>query len=95
MIYDSYKDKGLGIWSRWGNVLLSTDKGIYSISMRFAIFSAAISFILAVCYLAIFANNKAREHEEAKKWVVRVFVLSILLFGVSSLVTLIGGIGLD
>lgn len=102
LFYDYYeKNKpgnhrsDFGIYQYFAGQFLSTDQGIYHITLRIAVFSAAIAFLLAVAYLAVFANGKAKEHGEAKKWVLRVLILSIAIFCVAGLITLIGASGMD
>lgn len=91
-------NKSGSVWYRFfGDKLLGTDAGIYSILMNVAVFAAGIALLAAVLLLAISAGGGAssKTFQEAKKWIIRIIVISVLIFGVTGLVTLVGVMGMD
>lgn len=96
-IYDFYKtpEKGYGIY---GNLDLQTEGvsvGIFHILQNVAVYSGVIALLLAAAYLAISARDSAKGLQEAKSWILRILILSVLIFAVSGLVVLFQRIGLD
>ncbi len=84
----------------WGYVWDKTkpvDVGIYRILMNAAVFSAGIALLAAILLLALSAGGGAssKTFQDAKKWIIRILIISILIFASSGLVTLIGSLGLD
>ncbi|MBR4606508.1 MAG: hypothetical protein IKO41_09845 [Lachnospiraceae bacterium] len=101
---DFYGDKKLD--NKTGNVwyglfsdagVLGTDAGVYRILMNVAVFAAGIALLAAVLLLAISASGGAssKTFQEAKRWIIRIIVISVLIFGVTGLVTLVGVMGMD
>ena len=97
-----YNEKGLRDsagegWSFFGLQIRDVDKGIYKIIMDASIFFAVVAFLSATALLAISAGGGAssKTFQDAKKWLIRIFVISVLIFGITNLISLIGRTGFD
>lgn len=92
----THNDSSSGWWPFAEN-LLKTDQGIYRILLNVSISAAGIALLAAVLLLAISAGGgtSSKTFQEAKGWVVRIIIISILIFAVTGLITLIGTMGLD
>lgn len=84
-------------WAALFGRVLSMDSGFFHIMQTVAVFAAGIAFLAAVTLLAISAGGgtSSKTFQEAKKWVLRVIVISILIFGVTGLITMVGAMGMD
>ena len=98
--YDYYKthDSHLGLYNELDAQTMGPASGIYHIFLNVAVYSGLISFLLAVAYLAINAResrNGGKGLAEAKSWILRVFLISMIIFGLSGALTILQSIGLD
>ena len=84
-------------WKFFGHEIRDFDVGVYRIILNASIFFTAMAFLSAVALLAISAGGGASSKtlQDAKKWLIRIFIISVLIFGIASLINLIGGVGLD
>ncbi len=101
--YKDYYDEGKlsdvdsQSWSFFGKQIREVDVGIYQIILNASVFFAFVAFMSAVILFAISAGGgtSSQKFQEAKKWLIRIFIISILIFGVTSIIDFIGNTGLD
>ena len=99
-IYDYYKEGGYkntdGAWNVFKYGIRDADVGIWRILFNASVFAAGIALLAAIALLAISAGGgrSAKDFQEAKRWLVRIIVVSILIFAVTGLISLVGGMGL-
>ena len=101
-IYEYYNETGMNNfegtgWKFFGHEIRDFDVGIFRIVFNASIFCAVMAFLSAAALLAINAGGgtSSKALQDEKKWLVRIFIISVLIFGVTSLINLIGGAGLD
>jgi len=84
-------------WRFLGHEIKDVSVGIFRILLNASVFFAFIAFMSAVILLAISAGGGASSQklQEAKKWLIRIFIISILIFGVTSIINFVGNTGLD
>lgn len=77
--------------------MLSAERGVFGILMNVSVFAAGVALLAAVLLLAISASGgtSSKTFQEAKKWIIRIIVISVLIFATTGLITLIGIIGMD
>lgn len=99
--YDYYKEDSHNSYgSGWGYLwdgIRGADVGIWRIMMNVAVFSAGIALLAAILLLAlsVIGGTSSKTFQEAKKWIVRIIIISVLIFASSGLITLVGTMGLD
>ena len=97
-IYDYYKQHNPANESIWSffKEIEKNDAQIWKILLNVSIFAAGIAFLAAVILLAVTAGGGrgAKEFQEAKRWLLRLIVISVLTFAVTGIITMVGTAGL-
>lgn len=97
-MFDVYKGSDTGDYGLWGYFSknsLGLEQGIFFILIRAAVIASGISFFSALVMLIIGAWFKNQKLADAKAKLIRVLVISVLIFAVSGFVALLQKIGLD
>ncbi len=81
----------------FGQVERSANAGavaIYKILATAGVYASGLAILIAACMLIINAQSGGEKLSDAKKYVVRVLIVSILIFGVSGFVLMVAEAGI-
>ena len=94
--FDIYGQKtDAGIYENLGNATLQAEQGIFQLIMTAGVYMSVSCAIIAGILIIIGSKDKAGKLAEAKGFWIKVFVVSILFFGVCGIINLVQGMGLD
>lgn len=68
---------------------------IYHLLAKIGVYASGLAILIAAILLIINANSGGEKLSDAKKYVVRVLIVSILIFAVSGLVLLVSDAGVS
>lgn len=99
-IYDYYKsnaphNQDYGLYQRLSGKSLYAEQGIYTIVMNAAVILSGIAFLVSLIALTIEARAGNQKLSDAKKWIIRVLIISVLIFAVTGIIVLIQNSSLD
>jgi len=89
------KESDAGIYENFGDATLAAEQSIFQLIMTAGVYISVCCAIIAGIMIILGSNDKGGKLAEAKGFLVKVFIISILFFGVCGLVTLVPGMGLD
>lgn len=87
-------DRRYSLYKEWAAKTLYVERGIFAIVMEAAVILSGIAFLVSVAALGISAHGKSEKLKEAKDWIVRVVLISGLIFGVTGIVYMVQAFGL-
>lgn len=101
-IYDGYErvvqthEVGDGsLWWNFFNRGLDAEAGFYSLLMTLGVYASAISIVVSAIMLIIEAGGNSQKLTEAKNNIIKVIIVSILIFAVCGFVNMISSVGMD
>ena len=94
--FDIYgKESNAGIYENFGDATLVAEQSVFQLIMTAGVYISVSCVIIAGIMIILGSNDRGGKLAEAKGFLMKVFVISILFFGVCGLVTLFQGMGLD
>lgn len=99
-MYDIYRETGTpnhvtGLWGYFESKTSELEGGFFHIAMNIAVYASGIAILLSAAYLALAARQGAEKLKDAKGRVMKVLIVSILIFSVTGFMSLIQTFGLD
>lgn len=93
-VYESTSNKNYGLYKDLGGKTLGLGVGVYNIVLLAAVYISGIAFIVSAILLIINSRGSSQKLNESKKYIIRVFIVSVLIFGVTGLITLVQGMAI-
>ena len=94
--FDIYgKATDAGIYENLGNATLAAGQSIFQLIMTSGVYISVSCGLIAGILIILGSKDKGGKLAEAKGFFVKIFVISILFFGVCGIVTLVQRMGLD
>lgn len=94
--FDIYgKADDAGVYKNLGDATLEAEQGIFWLIMTAGVYISVSCAIIAGIMIVIGSKDKGGKLADAKGFFMKVFIVSILFFGVCSIVTLVQSMGLD
>ena len=94
--FDIYgKESDAGIYENFGDATLAAEQSAFHLIMTTGVYISVSCAIIAGIMIILGSTDKSGKLAEAKGFLIKAFVISILFFGVCGLVTLFQGMGLD
>lgn len=99
-IYEYYKAnaperQNYGLYHNLSLKTLYAERGVFTVVINAAVYVSGIAIIVSVSALAIEARGNNQKLSEAKNWIMRVLIISLLIFAVTGGIMLIQEIGMD
>ena len=94
--FDIYgKATDAGIYENIANATLEAEQSIFWLIMTAGVYISVSCAIIAGILIIIGSKDKGGKLADAKGFFIKVFIISILFFGVCGIVTLVQSMGLD